>query len=182
MSNAFLIMGLTRRVSQFNEDRKNNIVSVETLDNIREICFHVEQIFEINKETIEGLHDICHKCLVAYDHMTPNFDEKEMLKRINAIRFGLLLELKSAKINIFQRYIMVLLVIKSKEKGVLSVSEYPSIKVAEKEYKKLFPDTFDEITIIEATEYMQLRNKEIKMLGCIVLFSMVVLVGVLDYA
>lgn len=49
---------------------------------------------------------------------------------------------------------MVLLVIKSKEKGVLSVSEYPSIKVAEKEYKKLFPDTFDEITIIEATEYM----------------------------
>lgn len=101
MSNAFLIMGLTRRVSQFNEDRKNNIVSVETLDNIREICFHVEQIFEINKETIEGLHDICHKCLVAYDHMTPNFDEKEMLKRINAIRFGLLLELKSAKINIF---------------------------------------------------------------------------------
>lgn len=49
---------------------------------------------------------------------------------------------------------MVLIVVKSKGKGVLTISEYPSIKVAEKEYKKLFPDTFDEITIIEATEYM----------------------------
>ena len=101
MSNAFMIMGLTRRVSKFNEDKKNNIVSVETLDNIREICFHVEHIFELKQDTIDGLHDICHKCLVAYDHMTPNFDESDMLKRINAIRFELLLELKSAKINIF---------------------------------------------------------------------------------
>lgn len=49
---------------------------------------------------------------------------------------------------------MVLIVVKSKEKGVLSISEYPSIKVAEKEYKKLFPDTFDELVIIEATEYL----------------------------
>lgn len=49
---------------------------------------------------------------------------------------------------------MVLLVVKHKDRGVLSISEYPSIQVAEKEYKKLFPDTFDEITIIEATEYM----------------------------
>lgn len=96
-----MIMGLTRRVSQFNEDKKENVVSAETLDNIREICFHVEHIFEISQETVEGLHDICHKCLVAYDHMTPGFDEKEMLKRINSIRFDLLLELKTAKINIF---------------------------------------------------------------------------------
>lgn len=96
-----MIMGLTRRVSQFNEDRKANVVSVATLDNIREICFHVEHIFELKKDTVEGLHDICHDCLVAYDLMTPNFDENEMLKRINAIRFDLLLELKSAKINIF---------------------------------------------------------------------------------
>lgn len=101
MSNAFMIMGLTRRVSQFNEDRKVNVVSVATLDNIREICFHVSQIFDISIETKDNLSDICHKCLVAYDHMTPGFDEKEMLKRINAIRFDLLLELKSAKINIF---------------------------------------------------------------------------------
>lgn len=49
---------------------------------------------------------------------------------------------------------MVLLVVKDKEKGVLSISEYPSIKVAEKEYKKLFPDTFDELVIIEATDYL----------------------------
>lgn len=49
---------------------------------------------------------------------------------------------------------MVLLVIKSKEKGVLALGEYPSIMVAEKEYKKLFPDTFDELTIIETTEYL----------------------------
>lgn len=101
MSNAFLIMGLTRRVSQFNEDKKNNIVSVATLDNIREICFHVSQIFGISIEVKDNLNDICHDCLVAYDHMTPNFDEKAMLKRINKIRFDLLLELKSAKIDIF---------------------------------------------------------------------------------
>lgn len=49
---------------------------------------------------------------------------------------------------------MVLLVIKSKEKGVISLGEYPSIKVAEEECKKLFPDTFEELTILEATEYM----------------------------
>lgn len=48
----------------------------------------------------------------------------------------------------------MLIVVKHKEKGVLSISEYPSIKVAEKEYKKLFPDTFDNLVIVEATEYM----------------------------
>lgn len=101
MSNAFMIMGLTRRVSQFNEDRKANVVSVATLENIREICFHVEQIFELKQDTIEGLHDICHECLVTYDHMKPNYDKKEILKRINKIRFDLLLELKTAKIDIF---------------------------------------------------------------------------------
>ena len=49
---------------------------------------------------------------------------------------------------------MVLLVVKHKEKGVLALGEYPSIKVAEKEYKKLFPDTFSEFVIVEATEYL----------------------------
>lgn len=101
MSNAFLIMGLTRRVSQFNEDRKANVVSVATLDNIREICFHVEHIFELEQDTIDGLHDICFKCLVAYGHMTLNYDESDILKRINSIRSDLLLELKLAEINIF---------------------------------------------------------------------------------
>lgn len=101
MSNAFMIMGLTRRVSQFNEDRKANVVSVATLDNIREICFHVSQIFDISTEVKDNLNDICHDCLVAYDHMTPDYNETEMLKRINKIRFDLLLELKSAKIDIF---------------------------------------------------------------------------------
>lgn len=49
---------------------------------------------------------------------------------------------------------MVLLVVKHKKRGVLALGEYPSIKVAEKEYKKLFPDTFDELVIIESTEYL----------------------------
>lgn len=49
---------------------------------------------------------------------------------------------------------MVLLVVKHKEKGVLSISEYPSIKVAEKEYRQFFPDTFDDLVIVEATEYL----------------------------
>lgn len=48
----------------------------------------------------------------------------------------------------------MLIVVKHKYKGVLSISEYPSIKVAEKEYKKLFPDTFDNLVIVEATEYL----------------------------
>lgn len=49
---------------------------------------------------------------------------------------------------------MVLIVVKHKYRGVLSISEYPSIKVAEKEYKKLFPDTFDNLVIVEANEYI----------------------------
>ena len=49
---------------------------------------------------------------------------------------------------------MVLIVVKHKEKGVISLGEYPSIKVAEKEYKKLFPDTFNELVIVEATDYL----------------------------
>lgn len=49
---------------------------------------------------------------------------------------------------------MVLIVVKHKYRGVLSISEYPSIKVAEKEYKKLFPDTFNELIIIEADEFL----------------------------
>ena len=48
----------------------------------------------------------------------------------------------------------MLIVVKHKDRGVLSISEYPSIKVAEKEYKKLFPDTFNELVIVEATEYL----------------------------
>lgn len=48
----------------------------------------------------------------------------------------------------------MLIVVKHKDRGVLSISEYPSIKVAEKEYKKLFSDTFDELVIMESTEYL----------------------------
>lgn len=48
----------------------------------------------------------------------------------------------------------MLIVVKHKDRGVLSISEYPSIMVAEKEYKKLFPDTFNELIIMEATEYL----------------------------
>lgn len=49
---------------------------------------------------------------------------------------------------------MVLLVVKHKQKGILALGEYPSIKVAEKEYKKLFPGTFNDLVIVEATEYL----------------------------
>lgn len=48
----------------------------------------------------------------------------------------------------------MLIVVKHKDRGVLSISEYPNIKVAEKEYKQLFPDTFNELTIIEADEFL----------------------------
>lgn len=33
---------------------------------------------------------------------------------------------------------MVLIVVKDKDKGVLAIGEYPSVKVAEKEYKNSF--------------------------------------------
>lgn len=48
----------------------------------------------------------------------------------------------------------MLIVVKHKEKGVVALGEYPRIKVAEKEYKKLFPDTFDKLIVVEATEYL----------------------------
>ena len=48
----------------------------------------------------------------------------------------------------------MLIVVKHKEKGVVALGEYPSIKVAEKEYKKLFPDTFDKLIVLEAKEYL----------------------------
>mgnify|MGYP004568417897 CR=1 FL=1 len=49
---------------------------------------------------------------------------------------------------------MVLLVVKHRSKGVLALGEYPSIRVAEKEYRQLFPDTFNELVIIEADELL----------------------------
>lgn len=49
---------------------------------------------------------------------------------------------------------MVLLVIKHKDNGILSISEYPSIKEAERVYKQLFTDDFDKLVFIEATEYL----------------------------
>ena len=48
----------------------------------------------------------------------------------------------------------MLIIVKHKNKGILSISEYPSIKVAEKECKKLFPDTFEDLIIVESTEYL----------------------------
>lgn len=101
MSNAFLIMGLTRHVSQFNEDRKDNVVSVATLDNIREICFLVSQIFDISIVTKDNLNDICHNCLVASEHLNTEMNEKTMYKRIHTIRIDLIRVLRTEKINIF---------------------------------------------------------------------------------
>lgn len=49
---------------------------------------------------------------------------------------------------------MVLLVVKHKQKGVLALGEYPSVKVVEKEYKRLFPDTFNDLVIVEATDFL----------------------------
>lgn len=49
---------------------------------------------------------------------------------------------------------MVLLVVKHKDRGVLSISEYPSIKEAEIVYRKLFPDDFYNLVIVEADNYI----------------------------
>lgn len=48
----------------------------------------------------------------------------------------------------------MLIIVKHKDRGVLSISEYPSVKEAEREYRQLFPDDFDELVIVEATEYL----------------------------
>ena len=49
---------------------------------------------------------------------------------------------------------MVLLVVKHKEKGILSISEYTSIKEAEIVYRKLFPDDFYNLVIVESDNYL----------------------------
>lgn len=99
--NNYTIETLVKRAIKFDKDYQVSAVDAETLDNIRGLCLSVKQCFNLSKKTEDNLNDICHKCLVAYDHMKPNYDEKEMLKRINAIRFDLMLELKSEKIDIF---------------------------------------------------------------------------------
>lgn len=88
MSNAFLIMGLTRRVSKFNEDRKNNVVSVATLDNIREICFHVSQIFDISIDTKDNIQKRIKRVLNNRGHVCNRY--KDSLANINKLIYSII--------------------------------------------------------------------------------------------
>ena len=99
--NNYTIETLVKRAIKFSKDYQVSAVDTETLDNIRGLCLSVQQCFNLSKKTEDNLNDICHKCLVAYDHMTPNYDKKAMKKQIHSIRIDLIGELRLAKIDIF---------------------------------------------------------------------------------
>lgn len=48
----------------------------------------------------------------------------------------------------------MLIVVKNRKSGFLTISEFSGIKQAENHYRKLYPDEFDSFEFIEATDYL----------------------------
>lgn len=65
------------------------------------LIFNVKQVFTPDGATKVALDDICQRCLVYSDSFKPNVDLVDMAKKINSVRFDVMLELKTAKIDIF---------------------------------------------------------------------------------
>lgn len=99
--NNYTIETLVKQAIKFDSDYKVSGVDTETLDNIRGLCLSVQQCFNLSQQTEDSLNDICHDCLVAYDHMIPGYDKKAMKKQINDIRLDLIGVLRLAQIDIF---------------------------------------------------------------------------------
>lgn len=95
------IIEFVKSTQVFNKDMQNDVISVKALDNIRDFIFNVNQVFTLDDATKVALDDICHRCLVYSDFFKPNVDLVDMTKKINCIRFDVILELKTAKIDIF---------------------------------------------------------------------------------
>ena len=95
------VIGLVKSAQVFTKDMNDNATSVKSLDNIRDFIFNVNQVFTPDGATKVSLDDICQRCLVYSDSFKPNVDLVAMAKRINSVRFDVMLELKTAKIDIF---------------------------------------------------------------------------------
>lgn len=95
------VIGLVKSAQVFTKDRNDNATSVKALDNIRDFIFNVNQVFTPDSATKVALDDICQRCLVYSDSFKPNVDLVDMAKKINSVRFDVMLELKTAKIDIF---------------------------------------------------------------------------------
>ena len=98
------IIDLVKSTHAFNKDMNDNATNVKALDNIRDLIFNVKQVFTLDDATKGDLDDICHTCLVYGDFFKPNVDLVDMAKKINKVRFDVLLTLKTAKVDIFQNY------------------------------------------------------------------------------
>ena len=95
------IIEFVKSTQVFNKDMQNNVISVKALDNIRDFIFNVNQVFTPDGATKVALDDICQRCLIYSDSFKPNVDLVDMAKKINSVRFDVMLELKTAKIDIF---------------------------------------------------------------------------------
>ena len=98
------VIELVKSAQIFTKDRNDNATSVKALDNIRDFIFNVNQVFTLDGATKVALDDICQRCLNYSDSFKPNVDLVDMAKKINSVRFDVMLELKTAKIDIFQTY------------------------------------------------------------------------------
>lgn len=96
------VIELVKSTQVFTKDMNDNATSVKALDNIRDFIFNVNQVFTPDGATKVALDDICQRCLVYSDSFKPNVDLVDMAKKINSVRFDVMLELKTAKIDIFQ--------------------------------------------------------------------------------
>ena len=96
------VIELVKSAQVFTKDMNDNATSVKALDNIRDFIFNVNQVFTPDGATKVALDDICQRCLIYSDSFKPNVDLVDMAKKINSVRFDVMLELKTAKIDIFQ--------------------------------------------------------------------------------
>ena len=95
------IVELVKAVNQFQKDWDTNELSVKVLDNVRDVCFYVHQVFELDEKTKESLEEISWAAISIEDSFVPSADDTKLKKRINKIRFDLVLALKTAKIDFF---------------------------------------------------------------------------------
>jgi hypothetical protein len=101
MENKFYIIELVKSVNQFNKDWKTSETSVKALDNVRNLCFYVSQVFELDKNAKASLEEISWNAINLEDSFVPSADVTKLKDKINKIRFDLVLALKTAKIDFF---------------------------------------------------------------------------------
>lgn len=101
MENKFNIIELVKSVNQFNKDWETSKTNVEALNNVRDVCFYVNQVFELDADAKASLEEISWNAINIADSFVPSADMAKLTKRIDKIRFDLVLALKTAKIDFF---------------------------------------------------------------------------------